>query len=179
MCQVLSKWPFIINCYYECYCFVIAVNSNTFLTEHIYYSGEFCEVNYFWCWSSFTETNHMKPTLKQCLLILQHWWYLFQAQNSKIIQFFYFHLISEADFAFILVPFLIDTQLRHWGKIWTFCYSYWCPPPINMKNVTCITWSEATTKKVPLYQPLSNSRNSVFHCRKLLFPGHNTFRQFP
>jgi len=23
-----------------------------FLTEHIYCSGEFCEVNYIWCWSS-------------------------------------------------------------------------------------------------------------------------------
>jgi len=43
-----------------------------FLTERICYSGEFCEVSYIWCWSSFPETNHMKPTLKQCLLILQH-----------------------------------------------------------------------------------------------------------
>ena len=111
-------------------------------------------VNYFWCWSSFTETNHMQPTLKQYLIIFQHWWCLFKAQNAKIIQFFYLHLISEADFAFILVSFLTDIQLRYWGKIWTFCYSYWCPvcPPTIKKNVTCITWSEA-----PLRRCLSTS----------------------
>ena len=40
-----------------------------FLAERIYYSGEFCEVNYIWCWSSLTETNQMKPNLKQCLLL--------------------------------------------------------------------------------------------------------------
>jgi len=137
-----------------------------FLTERIYYSGQFCEVNYIWCWSCFTETNHMKPTLKQCLLILQHWWCLFQAQNAKSFQFFYLHLISEADFAFILVSFLIDTQLRHWV---TFCCSYWCSLPINMKNVTCITWSEASTEKVPLSQPLKNSHNPVFHYRNCFF----------
>jgi len=64
------------------------------------------------------------------------------------------------------------------GKMWTFCCSYWCSLPINKKNVTCITWSEAITKKEPLSQLLKNSHNSVFHCKKLFFPGRNTFRQF-